>query len=80
MDVSKASRCPDCNGTGRIVLLTSVRPCERCGGTGRLADEPSASFACFAMIANSGDPGDSLVIWPDGSCAQASAGATHQEA
>ncbi len=31
-----AARCPDCRGSGRIVLLTSSRACGRCGGAGRL--------------------------------------------
>ncbi len=31
-----ADRCPDCRGSGRIVLLTSSRACGRCGGAGRL--------------------------------------------
>lgn len=28
------ARCPDCKGTGVILLLTSRRSCERCGGSG----------------------------------------------
>jgi YD repeat-containing protein len=33
---SPAVPCPDCRGSGRIVLLTSSRACARCGGSGRL--------------------------------------------
>jgi hypothetical protein len=29
-----ASPCPDCHGTGRVMLLIRSRPCEKCGGTG----------------------------------------------
>jgi YD repeat-containing protein len=28
--------CPDCYGSGRIVLLTSSRLCRRCGGAGQV--------------------------------------------
>ena len=28
------SSCPDCGGTGRVMLLTSSRLCLRCGSTG----------------------------------------------
>lgn len=28
-------KCQECNGTGRVALLTSVEPCEACHGTGR---------------------------------------------
>jgi DnaJ-class molecular chaperone len=27
--------CPDCRGTGQIVLLTSVQICDKCRGTGQ---------------------------------------------
>ena len=30
------ARCPACGGSGRIVLLTSVRTCHFCGGDGRI--------------------------------------------
>src|SRR5580692_3575004 len=30
-----AAACPNCGGSGRIVLLISSRACVRCGGTGR---------------------------------------------
>ena len=29
-----AARCPDCRGTGTVVLLTSRSTCSRCGGAG----------------------------------------------
>jgi RecJ-like exonuclease len=32
------SECPDCKGSGRITLLTSIRRCNRCGGAGVLRD------------------------------------------
>src|SRR5579859_2500408 len=31
-----AAPCPDCRGSGRVVLLVSTRPCAGCGGSGRL--------------------------------------------
>jgi len=27
-------RCPQCRGSGRVLLLTSAGPCAACGGTG----------------------------------------------
>jgi len=30
------SKCPDCFGTGEIVLLVSRSSCKRCGGTGQI--------------------------------------------
>lgn len=27
--------CPDCKGSGRIVLFTSSKPCAKCGGSGK---------------------------------------------
>jgi RecJ-like exonuclease len=34
------AECPECHGSGRIVLLISSRPCTRCGGRGWI--EPAA--------------------------------------
>jgi YD repeat-containing protein len=31
-----AAPCPDCRGSGRVVLLVSSQPCALCGGSGRL--------------------------------------------
>jgi len=31
-----AAACPECGGSGRVVLLTSSRACARCGGAGGL--------------------------------------------
>jgi len=36
--------CPDCHGTGVILLFTSASPCETCGGTGQ-AQIKEPSFA-----------------------------------
>jgi hypothetical protein len=33
-DPGPRPRCPDCGGSGSILLLVSKRPCDRCGGTG----------------------------------------------
>lgn len=33
-DPGPRPRCPDCDGSGSIVLLVTKRPCVRCGGTG----------------------------------------------
>jgi YD repeat-containing protein len=33
--VGAAASCPGCGGSGRVVLLTSVRTCCQCGGDGR---------------------------------------------
>jgi hypothetical protein len=33
-DPGPRPRCPDCGGSGSIVLLVTQRPCDRCGGTG----------------------------------------------
>ena len=30
-----AAECPDCRGTGRVLLLITEQPCETCGGTGK---------------------------------------------
>jgi len=29
-------RCPDCGGSGSVLLLISTRPCERCGDEGKV--------------------------------------------
>jgi len=34
--VRPSRRCPDCNGTGSLLLLITTRPCKKCGGSGRL--------------------------------------------
>jgi YD repeat-containing protein len=33
---SVAAPCPDCRGSGQVVLLASSRACRRCGGAGRV--------------------------------------------
>jgi DnaJ-class molecular chaperone len=30
-----ATACPACGGSGRVLLLTSIRACRQCGGDGR---------------------------------------------
>jgi uncharacterized protein (DUF983 family) len=30
-----AAACPECGGSGRVLLLTSIRACRQCGGDGR---------------------------------------------
>jgi hypothetical protein len=63
--------CPECGGSGRVVLLTSSRPCSRCGGE-------AASDA--AGKAEAGMPGlrvrlrdergrPTIAEWPDGQVA-----------
>jgi DnaJ-class molecular chaperone len=43
--------CPDCRGTGSIVLLTSRVRCERCGGNGFYLVLPSTvSRECTADV------------------------------
>jgi hypothetical protein len=32
--------CPDCGGSGRVVLLVSARPCGTCEGAGKVWPEP----------------------------------------
>jgi hypothetical protein len=32
--------CPDCRGSGRVVLLVSARPCGTCEGAGKVWPEP----------------------------------------
>lgn len=34
--------CPECKGSGKVELFTSVEPCATCGGTGELRAVPVA--------------------------------------
>jgi hypothetical protein len=51
--------CPDCRGSGRVVLLVSSRECVRCGGSGRLDAAGGVTPAIAAPRGPSGpaDPG-----------------------
>ena len=49
-------KCSDCNGSGVIRLLITIRPCTACGGTGVIA-RSIASYA-FDPSANPKDPLD----------------------
>jgi hypothetical protein len=46
--------CPDCHGSGSVLLLISRRPCERCCGTGRIgggSEGNAGSVPSFVPIA-----------------------------
>jgi len=53
---SDGGKCPDCNGSGVILLLITTRPCTACGGTGVIAHS-IASFE-FDPAANPKEPVD----------------------
>ena len=53
---SDGGKCPDCNGSGVILLLITARPYTACGGTGVIA-QSIASYA-FDPSANPKDPLD----------------------
>jgi hypothetical protein len=38
-------RCPDCGGSGSILLLITTRRCARCGGTGVIRPAPAGPVA-----------------------------------
>ncbi len=45
-------KCSECRGTGKILLLTSARTCDKCQGSGRLCGfgaEPTYSAVIFSV-------------------------------
>jgi hypothetical protein len=36
-------KCPDCGGSGQVVLLTTRHPCQRCAGSGQVPAQASPS-------------------------------------
>jgi RecJ-like exonuclease len=65
-------KCPDCGGSGQVVLLTTRHPCQRCAGSGQVpaqaspAPQPGARRPVLTL-----EPPDEQeygwnIIWDDG--------------
>jgi hypothetical protein len=47
--------CTDCRGSGRIVLLTTIHPCEKCFGPGRVFIKPEWTTHWYSYPESEGD-------------------------
>jgi DnaJ-class molecular chaperone len=52
----QGTRCPECGGSGAIVLLVTKRPCTACGGTGVVAAKPITSYQFDRSTIPGSDP------------------------
>jgi hypothetical protein len=54
--------CPECGGSGRVLLLTSRRACGRCGGTGGIIAAALDAPVLGSIAGGTDQAGESLVI------------------
>jgi hypothetical protein len=61
-------KCPDCGGSGQVVLLTTRHPCQRCAGSGTIAAGgalPARTILTIQLCAEP-EPSGWCISWGDG--------------
>lgn len=43
-------KCQDCDGTGKIILFSSIKNCDSCGGTGIRKGKPSSVSEWYPVL------------------------------
>jgi hypothetical protein len=62
-------KCPDCGGSGQVVLLTTRHPCQRCAGSGTIAAGgalPARRTILTIELCAEPEPSGWCISWGDG--------------